>query len=78
MAKDWLMRAYGMYALDLDELDWAEEDQVRTNARDNLEALLDEFIDDGGSVDDLHDAVDDLIKEQRIKQNLTSAAIRTC
>ena len=71
MAKEWLLRAYGMYAIDLDQLELAkEENAARANARDDLGALLDEFIDDGGSVDELHAAVDDLIKEQRRKQTL--------
>lgn len=74
MAEGWLMRAYGMDAVDVEQLEIAEEaSAARADARDDFGVLLEEFIDYGGSANKLYDAVNALIEQQRLKQETATA-----
>lgn len=65
-AENWLDRAYGMDRVDLDALDAAEEQrQEQQDLRDELGGLMDDFVDAGGSADDLLAAVAVLVDKQR-------------
>jgi hypothetical protein len=73
-AAAWIQRAYGMNAIDMDELEGQEaEDQERQNARDDFGGLLDDFIDYGGTEDELRAAVQALIEQQRVKSDTGDA-----
>lgn len=75
MARAWLQRAYGMDAIDVDQLELAAEARaIQADARDDFGALLDDFIEYGGSANELHAAVDVLIEQQRLKQNTEAAS----
>jgi hypothetical protein len=68
------MRAYGTDAVDLEQLEIAEEaSAARADARDEFGVLLEEFIDYGGSANKLYDAVNALIEQQRLKQENATA-----
>jgi hypothetical protein len=68
MAEAWIQRAYGMDAVDVDELESRdEEEQERQLAREDFGNLLDDFIGCGGTEDELHAAVQALIEQQRAK-----------
>ncbi|MBS0466034.1 MAG: hypothetical protein JSS31_11665 [Proteobacteria bacterium] len=73
MAEEWLKRAYGIDAVDVEQLEIAEEARAaRADARDEFGVLLEEFLDYSGSVQKLHDAVNALIEQQRLKQEATT------
>lgn len=68
MAEAWIQRAYGMNAVDLDELDaQKEEAEQREMEREDFGGLLDEFVDHGGQADELFKAVQALVDQQREK-----------
>lgn len=74
MASVWIERAYGMNAIDLDELDARREEQEeREWRRDDITGLLDEFVDYGGQADALLKAVQALVDEQRTKNDADQA-----
>lgn len=64
-ADEWLHRAHGMNAIDLDEEDARQADaEEREIQRDEFAALLDDFEDYGGKADDLFAAVQALVDKQ--------------
>ena len=64
-AENWLDRAYGMDAIDVDEWEARrEEDQDRQLERDDFASLLDEFRSNGGKPEDLFSAVQALVDAQ--------------
>ena len=66
LADQWLERAHGMNAIDLDALEEAtQEDQEKQFQRDNFADLLAEFEDCGGEAGDLFAAVQALVDKQR-------------
>ncbi|MCX2865173.1 hypothetical protein OOZ63_25415 [Paucibacter sp. PLA-PC-4] len=46
---------------------------AQADARDEFGVLLEEFVGYGGSADKLHDAVNALIEQQRLKQETATA-----
>lgn len=73
-AAAWIDRAYGMNAIDVDALEWQEEEaEQRQGAREDFGALLDDFIDYGGTEDELRAAVQALIEQQRAKSDAEDA-----
>lgn len=67
-AADWLDRAHGMNAIDLDQLDADEENAVERQSRyDDLASLLDEFEGHGGAPEDLMTEVQALVDRQERK-----------
>lgn len=70
MAEAWIYRAYGVQAVDLDELEAKEdEEQQRELAREDFGGFLDQYIDAGGTEDALFKAVETLI-DQKLKEQL--------
>ena len=70
MAEAWIQRAYGMNAVDLDELDaQKEEAEQREMEREDFGGLLEEFVDYGGQADELFKAVQALVDQQREKNS---------
>lgn len=73
MADAWLQRAYGMDAIDVDAAEAVEEEEKeRQLERDDFGAMLDQFIDYGGSADELRTAVEALVEQRRVKSNEAS------
>lgn len=65
MAEAWIERSYGVYAIDLDAADaYEEEEKQRQFERDDLGALLDDYVTKGGQADDLINAVQALVDKQ--------------
>lgn len=73
-AEAWIQRAYGMNAIDVDELEGRQEEaEQRQYARDEFGVLLDDYLDYGGTEDELHAAVQALIEQQRVKSEADDA-----
>ncbi|MEK8034188.1 hypothetical protein AACH06_25460 [Ideonella sp. DXS29W] len=74
LAEAWLQRAYGFDRVDIDELEAAEDERAdREVQREAFSDLLDDFVDYGGSADDLHRAVHALVEAQRLKDEAQDA-----
>lgn len=64
-ADAWLQRAHGMNAINLDAVEYQEEqDQEKQWLRDDFAALLDDFESHGGKADELFAAVQALVEKQ--------------
>ena len=67
MASAWIDRAYGMWAIDLDEADArAEELEERQYELDDLGSLLYDYVSRGGQAANLLKAVEELVAKQQV------------
>lgn len=66
LAAAWLDRAYGLDAIDIDAAEAADaEREERADRRDEFGQLLDDYVDEGGQVDQLMRLVEAEVKKQR-------------
>lgn len=65
MAEAWINRAYGMDAIDIDAVESQDaENEDRQFERDDLSALLDTYVDNGGKADEVLTAVAAMVDKQ--------------